>query len=337
MIARTQGPWQTAPWQRQLAEAVSDPGELLEILELDPGLLGPARAASEAFRLKVPHSFLRRIRRGDPCDPLLRQVLPLGAELLVTPGFCRDPVGDMAARATAGVLHKYRGRALLMVTGACAVHCRYCFRRHFPYGEASLPGRDPTAALDYLRAGTDIREVILSGGDPLAVPDPRLSWLSERFDDIPHLQRLRIHSRLPVMIPERVDGSLLAWLGRSRLRPVLVVHINHPQEIDGPVQTALQRLKTAGVELLNQSVLLAGVNDDAQVLAELSEKLFDNCVLPYYLHLLDRVQGAAHFEVKEPRALELYGRLRAMVSGYLLPRLVREQPGAPSKLPLLPG
>jgi len=337
MIARTPGPWQTAPWQRQLAEAVSNPGELLEILELDPGLLGPTRAASEAFRLKVPHGFLRRIRRGDPDDPLLRQVLPLGAELKATPGFRRDPVGDLAACPTAGVLHKYQGRALLMVTGACAVHCRYCFRRHFPYGEASLPGRDPTAALDYLRANADIREVILSGGDPLALPDRRLSRLSEHLDDIPHLKRLRIHSRLPVMIPERVDECLLAWLGRSRLRIVMVVHINHPREIDGPVQAALQRLRTAGVELLNQSVLLAGVNDDARVLAELSDRLFENRVLPYYLHLLDRVQGAAHFEVEERRALELHGRLQSMVSGYLLPRLVREQPRAPAKLPLLPG
>ncbi len=334
MIARTSAAWQAPLWQRRLAEAICDPAELLEMLGLDPSLLSGTRAATQDFRLRVPRGFVGRMLPGDPADPLLRQVLPLAAELEDAAGFVADPVGDLAAAAAPGVLHKYRGRALLVLTGACAVHCRYCFRRHYPYGNASLAQRDLAAALDYLGRHVEIREVILSGGDPLMLGDERLAALVEALADVPHLRRLRIHTRLPVVLPERVTPSLLDWLGGGRLKPVVVVHANHPNEIDETVGDALGALQQAGVQLLNQSVLLRGVNDDADTLARLSERLFEHGVLPYYLHMLDRVRGAAHFEITECRALTLHRKLSDSLPGYLVPRLVRELPGAASKIAL---
>ena len=271
------------------------------------------------------------MRAGDPADPLLRQVLPLDAEDQLNPGFGKDPVGDLAALAGPGVLHKYQGRALMITTGACAIHCRYCFRRHFPYAEAQGRGADWTPVLDYLASDDSIEEVILSGGDPLALSDSRLAALAEGLDRIAHLQRLRIHTRLPIVLPERVDADLLAWLGTTRLKPVMVLHANHAQEFDADVDAALVLLRNAGVCLLNQSVLLRGVNDSVAALRALSERLFVAGVLPYYLHLLDRVQGAAHYEVAEAQARALLLELAAQLPGYLLPRLVREQAGATAK------
>ena len=271
------------------------------------------------------------MRAGDRADPLLRQVLPLDAEDQLNPGFGTDPVGDLAALAGPGVLHKYQGRALVITTGACAIHCRYCFRRHFPYADAQGRGADWTPVLDYLARDDSIEEVILSGGDPLALSDSRLAVLAEGLDRIAHLQRLRIHTRLPIVLPERVDAALLAWLGATRLKPVMVLHANHAREFDTSVDSALARLRATGVCLLNQSVLLRGVNDSVAALRALSERLFRAGVLPYYLHLLDRVQGAAHFEVAEAQARVLLLELAAQLPGYLLPRLVREQAGAAAK------
>lgn len=321
-------------WQRTLADAVRDPATLLQALDLDPELLPAARRAAGLFPLRVPWPYLRRMRRGDPHDPLLRQVLPLGAEAADTPGFGDDPVGDGASLVDGGVLHKYRGRALLVATGACAIHCRYCFRRHFPYAEANAAAGGWQGALDYLRARPDIHEVLLSGGDPLALRDRRLADLAQGLDAIPHLRRIRVHSRLPVVVPERVDDGLLGWLAGGRLRPVLVIHANHPAELDEAVAAAMARLRGAGVALYNQAVLLRGVNDDAGVLEALGERLFDLGVQPYYLHLLDRVRGAAHFEVPEAEARALMRALAARASGYLLPRLVREEAGQPWKTPV---
>ncbi len=318
-------------WQRELAQAITDPAELLRELELDPALLPAARAATARFPLRVPRGFVARMRKGDPDDPLLRQVLPLGAELEATPGFVNDPVGDRAAQAAPGVLHKYHGRALLIVTGACAVHCRYCFRREFPYAEAHAGVDEWRLALAYLANDPSIREVILSGGDPLSLSDRRLGVLLAALDQIPHLERLRIHSRQPIVLPERVDDGLLERLAQTRLRLVLVVHANHPRELDETVRTALARLAATGVTLLNQAVLLRGVNDSTTVLAELSEALFAARVLPYYLHLLDPVRGAAHFDVNETEASAIIKTLRRRLPGYLTPRLVREQPGQPAK------
>jgi EF-P beta-lysylation protein EpmB len=321
-------------WQVALQDAVRDPAELLALLGLGPEWLPGAQRAAGAFPLRVPRGFVARMRRGDPHDPLLRQVLPLDAELQSVPGYGADPLGELAAMSEPGVLHKYEGRVLLVTTGACAVHCRYCFRRHFPYGEANPALGQWERALGHIAADASLGEVILSGGDPLALPDERLAGLARRLAAIPHLRRLRVHTRLPVVLPERVDAALLDWLCGTRLQPVLVIHANHPREIDTAVTEALRPLRERGVPLLNQAVLLRGVNDAADVLAGLSEALFAAGVLPYYLHLLDPVAGAAHFAVGEAEARRLHDALRAVLPGYLVPRLVREVPGAPSKVPL---
>jgi len=331
--APSASPHPRGDWRSELALAYRDVASLLADLDIPVADI-PWLEASD-FPLRVPRGYVRRMRRSDPHDPLLRQVLPLAQEAHITAGFLRDPVGDSQALAAPGLLHKYRGRVLLMLTGACAVHCRYCFRRHFPYSDAGSRPAVWEEALDYLAAEESITEVILSGGDPLTLPDGRLAALARRLDAIPQLRRLRIHSRLPVVLPERVDTALLEWLGGTRLQTVVVIHANHGNEIDGQVKAALARLAGAGATLLNQAVLLRGVNDNAAVLAALSEKLFAAGVLPYYLHLLDRVQGAAHFEVAEDRALAIHRELLEYLPGYLVPRLVREEAGAAYKLPYL--
>ncbi len=322
------------PWRRELSRAVSDPAELLRLLELPRRLLPAAEEAARRFPLRVPRGFIARMRRGDPCDPLLQQVLPLGRELVEVAGFVGDPVGDLQAAARPALLHKYQGRALLIVAGGCAVNCRYCFRREFPYADHSLNGVARREALRYLAADPTLSEVILSGGDPLLWDDVRLAELVEELARIPHLRRLRIHTRLPIVLPERLDGPLLDWLNGSRLRPVMVVHANHPREIDGAVASRLERLRDGGVTLLNQAVLLAGINDSAAVLTELSERLFAAGVLPYYLHMLDRVRGAAHFEVGRREAGRIVRQLAERLPGYLVPKLVREQVGASAKVPV---
>lgn len=322
---------QVPSWQAELARAVTEPEELLGLLALGPEWLPAARAAARLFPLRVPRGFVARMRPGDPHDPLLRQVLPLGEELVAAAGFGPDPVGDLAAMAVPGVLHKYRGRVLLTATGACAIHCRYCFRRHFPYSESNAAADHWRAALKYIAADDSIAEVILSGGDPLTLADAKLAEFAAALHAIPHVRRLRLHTRLPIVLPERVNQDLLAWLEKTRLKPVAVVHANHATEIDAAVRTALAALAGAGVHLLNQSVLLRGVNDNIESLSDLSEALFAAGVLPYYLHWLDRVQGAAHFEVDESRAHGLMQELNGRLPGYLVPRLVREIPGAPGK------
>lgn len=322
---------QPAAWQRELARAVTDPAELVRLLGLDAALIEPARAAARQFGLRVPHGYVARMRRGDPRDPLLRQVLPLAAENERVPGFVRDPVGDLAAMATPGLLHKYQGRVLLTATGACAIHCRYCFRRHFPYADANPAADGWREALDAIAADSTVREVILSGGDPLTLADARLATVVEAAAAIGHVERIRVHTRLPIVLPERITPPLCRLLTATRLQAIVVVHANHAQEIDADVTTALHALRAAGVTLLNQSVLLAGVNDDVDALGALSEALFAAGVLPYYLHVLDKVEGAAHFDLAETRARELWEGLSARLPGYLVPRLVREEPGAAAK------
>jgi len=319
-------------WQRILSDAITRPADLLDALDLPPGLLPGAEAADALFPLRVPAPFWRRMTRGDPNDPLLRQVLPLDAELSSPPGFVSDPVGDLDAMILPGLLHKYHGRALLITTGACAIHCRYCFRRHFPYSRETSGTSAWRQALQHIRADASLTEVILSGGDPLNLSDARLSALVDELQAIPHLKRLRIHTRLPIVLPQRIDDRLIGWLAGCRLRTVVVIHANHPQEIDDDVGRALARLADSGALLLNQSVLLRGVNDDLGTLVQLSEQLFDRGVLPYYLHLLDTVTGAGHFSVERQRATALHRDLAGRLPGYLLPRLVTEQAGAASKL-----
>ena len=321
-------------WQQALREAVRDPRELLDLLGLDR--LAP-RLSDEAmvqFPLRVPRGFVARMRRGDPSDPLLRQVLPLDDEMRPMPGFGLDAVGDGAAKTAPGVIQKYRGRALLVATGSCAIHCRYCFRRHFPYAEETAARDGWREAVDLIRQDASIEEVLLSGGDPLSLSNGKLAELTGALADIPHLRRLRIHSRLPIVVPERVDDGLMGWLSTLPWPVTLVVHANHANEFDDTVDAALGRLRAAGVHLLNQAVLLRGVNDSVDALAALSERGFRAGVLPYYLHQLDRVAGVAHFEVDDAHARALHAGLAARLSGYLVPRLVREIPGDTGKRPL---
>ncbi len=324
-----------ARWQRSLAAAVTRPAELLELLGLDAGLPALDGSALRDFPLRVPHSFVARMRFGDPRDPLFLQVWPASAEALDAPGFALDAVGDLAKLKPGGLIHKYQGRALVVATGACAVHCRYCFRRHFPYSDAIAARGAWRETLDQLAADTSVEEAILSGGDPLALSDDKLAAFAVGLEALPNIRRLRLHTRVPVVLPERVDDALCAWLTRSRLQKVVVLHINHPQEIDAEVGAALARLRATGATLLNQAVLLKGVNDSADTLVALSEKTFAHGVLPYYLHVLDRVQGAAHFDVDGTTASQLMRDISARLPGYLLPRLVREIAGAPAKT-LLP-
>jgi L-lysine 2,3-aminomutase len=339
--SNTRQPEAVPVWQRELAAAISDPEELLRTLEIEPALAATlatrARAAGLQFRLRVPRGFVARMRRGDPHDPLLRQVLPLGEELQASAGFVSDPLAEAAARRAPGLLQKYRGRALLIATGACAVHCRYCFRREFPYAD---PDAGSAArwqeAVAVLAADATIEELILSGGDPLSLSNARLAQLTTALAGIPHLRRLRIHTRQPIVLPSRVDAGFARWLRDSPWPVVVVLHANHAQEIDAEVIAGLARLRGAGATLLNQSVLLAGVNDSAATLAQLSQRLFDAGVLPYYLHLLDRVSGSAHFEVDETRARRIVAQLAGLLPGYLVPRLVRELPDASAKLVLAP-
>lgn len=335
MIHRMEPACQTPPWQQALATAFTDPEAFIRYLQLEPGLLPAAQRAAYLFGLKVPHFFAGLIRKGDPTDPLLRQVLPLEAEQFPAPGFSSDPVGDGETAVVPGILHKYQGRLLLIASGSCAIHCRYCFRRHFPYQSNSAGRSQWQQAIDYIHASRETDEVILSGGDPLTLTDNRLAPLIGKLAQIPHLRRLRIHSRLPVVIPQRLTPGLTELLSRTRLSTVLVLHVNHPNELSPELRTTLQPLRQAGVTLLNQSVLLRGVNDSIDTLVRLSITLFDNGVLPYYLHLLDRVQGAAHFEISEQEARKLQVGIRNRLPGYLVPAMVRETPGAPAKQPLI--
>lgn len=338
MIPAAPLPLQPAPapprWQALWRDAVRDPRELLSLLGLEDRVPALSDAAAAQFPLRVPRGFVARMRHADPTDPLLRQVLPLDAELRPMPGFSLDAVGDAAAKAGHGVIRKYRGRALLVTTGSCAIHCRYCFRRHFPYAEETAAAAGWREAIALIRDDASIDEVILSGGDPWSLSTPKLAELTDALAGVAHLRRLRIHTRLPVVLPERVDDALLGWMASLPWPVTVVLHANHANEFDASVDAALAQLRGAGAALLNQAVLLRGVNDSVEALAELSERGHRAGVLPYYLHQLDRVQGAAHFEVPDDRARALHAALAARVSGYLVPRLVREVVGDSGKRPL---
>lgn len=316
-----------------MAQAIRDPAELLRRLELPTSLLPGCQAANAAFSLRVPESYLARMEKGNPKDPLLRQVLPLAEELASSDDYIADPVGDLQSLVSPGLLHKYQGRVLLITTPACAIHCRYCFRRHFPYQEQRASDHWQ-AAIDYLRDHQEVEEVILSGGDPLSLNETRLSQLTEQLAQLPQIRRLRLHSRQPIVLPERINQALLDWLAGLPWPVVLVVHCNHPNELSADVATALSRLHQAGITLLNQAVLLAGVNDSVKVQKLLSEKLFDLHILPYYLHRLDKVASAQHFDVPLTKALEIMTALRNQLPGYLVPRFVVENPGEGAKSPL---
>lgn len=323
-------------WQLQFSDLITNPEELLTLLQLSPEqLLSGAILASQQFKLRVPRAFVKKMQIGNPFDPLLLQVLPHHLELTEQDGFVADPLAERDANHLTGVIHKYQSRFLLTLTGACAIHCRYCFRRHFPYQDNLPKTQDWLNIQQYLQQNPQINEVILSGGDPLSLNNRQLFLWLERLESVQTVRTLRIHSRVPIVIPERLDDELLDRLTQSRLHIVLVIHCNHANEIDEHTESYLKKLQKTKIHLLNQAVLLKGVNDNLASLSDLSYRLFECGVLPYYLHALDRVQGASHFEVDESTMHNLYQQLLAHLSGYLVPKLVREIAGQPNKTPLL--
>ncbi len=331
-LARSTGPSPTG-WRRQMRDAFRTPQDLLRFLDL--AAMDPPAAPASAFPMLVPRAFARRMQSGNPHDPLLRQVLPDPDEGHSRPGYSSDPVGDLDSRRAPGILHKYAGRVLLVTTGACAVHCRYCFRQQFPYAGERALGHGWDKALEYLEERTDVEEIILSGGDPLMLPTRRLAALTERLSGLSSLKRLRLHTRLPIVLPDRVTKGLLEWIEKLPWTVVIVVHANHAREFDADVDAAVARLGAAGAHLLNQAVLLAGINDSTTALKSLMERGLEAGILPYYLHLLDRVAGAHRFDVDLARARVLVEALRRQLPGYLVPRLVCEQAGMPYKTPYL--
>lgn len=325
----------TEDWQQQLRNVITSRTELLRTLGLSVDEVGFADGADESFALKVPRCFVQRMRYGDPRDPLLLQVLSTAQEMLNTPGYNTDPVGEIgAANPYRGIIHKYHGRVLLIVSSGCAVNCRYCFRRHFPYSENQNSRQQWRDALQLIRDDDSIEEVILSGGDPLVATDEQLNELVAQIAAITHVRRLRVHTRLPVVIPARITDTLLDAITHSSLQTVMVIHCNHANEIDDTVAAALAAVRRRDITLLNQSVLLADINDTLEAQLALCQRLFATGVLPYYLHLLDKVQGAAHFDVPEQRARMLLSELTARLPGYMVPKLVREIAGAESKIGL---
>ncbi len=322
-------------WQVALSDVITDPAELFTLLELNPDSLDQTMAATQSFALKVPRGFVKRMQKGNWQDPLLKQVLPLGVELTIFPDFHEDPLHEKQANPLPGLLHKYRSRVLVTLTSHCAIHCRYCFRRHFPYADNKTGTKGWGKIIDYIQQDTSINEVILSGGDPLTVSDKLLEQLTEPLTLIPHLKRLRIHTRLPVVLPERITSTFIEWINHCKLDLIMVIHANHPQEINDEVTLALKKLQKTKMTLLNQSVLLKSINDDIHTLTLLSEKLFSAGVLPYYLHVLDKIQGAAHFDLDLAQAKKLYRMLSEQLPGYLLPRLVCEEPGKGAKTLLI--
>ncbi len=314
-------------WQKSLSGAIRDPLELLRLLDLDQSVYRKRLTFPDKFKLLVPLSYVNKMRKGDWNDPLLQQVLPQIKEEHNVSGFVTDPVGDLAAEVAPGILHKYPGRVLLITTGACAVHCRYCFRRHFPYADSFFRQADWQQSLEQIRADESIYEVILSGGDPLMLSDARLQGLCEELASIAHVKTLRFHTRIPLFLPERINSAFLSWVSALPVAKVMVIHANHANELDAVVAASLQTLRMAGFTLLNQSVLLKGVNDNVATLERLSQQLFQCGVLPYYLHQLDRVHGASHFEVDREEAIGLYQELKERLSGYLVPKFVEEISG----------
>lgn len=327
--------YQEQNWQSQLSDLITDPLELLETLQLSPDqLLSGAILASEKFKLRVPRAFVGKMSIGDPLDPLLLQILPHHLELEDHPGFVTDPLGEEQANQQPGVLHKYKSRFLLTLTGACAVHCRYCFRRHFPYQENLPKNEDWLNIKQYIQNQPDINEVILSGGDPLTLSNRKLALWIDRLESMPQIKFLRIHSRVPIVIPNRVDNELISLLKNSRLRIILVVHSNHAAELDDFTCSKLSALVQQQITVLNQAVLLKGVNNSAQLLVDLSYRLFDAGVMPYYLHVLDKVKGAHHFDLSPEEINLIYKEVLENLPGYLVPKLVREIAGEKNKTPL---
>jgi len=319
----------TSLWQKELAQAFTQPSTLLHYLNLDSKMA--CSQAIKDFAMRVPRAYAECMEKGNINDPLLQQVLPFSQELVTTQGYLKDPVGDLDSLTHSGLIHKYQGRILLITTGGCAINCRFCFRRNFPYSEVQLTKEKEQQALQYLRDNSEIHEVIFSGGDPLLLSNQRIQQLINALSEIPHIQRIRFHTRLPIVLPSRIDAQLISIFSKAALPIVLVTHCNHPNELSPAVKAACLSLKQTNISLLNQSVLLKGINNHVNTLKTLSEQLFACGVLPYYLHVLDKAQGTAHFDIPQQNAIDLHQQLQEQLSGYLVPKLVKEEAGKASK------
>ncbi|MDO6445156.1 EF-P beta-lysylation protein EpmB [Colwellia sp. 1_MG-2023] len=319
-------------WQKELSNVVTDPEKLLEAVNICPENYRAHFNARKLFPVRVPQPFIARMKKGDINDPLLKQVMPLSNEFITTDGFTHDPLEEHDSVAE-GLLHKYKHRVLMIVKAGCAINCRYCFRRHFPYQDNSPNKQRWQEALTYIEQHHEINEVIFSGGDPLMASDEHLTWLIQKLEKIPHITRLRIHTRMAIVIPQRITQGLVRLLSETRLKPTVVFHINHKNEIDQQVIKAIEPLRAARIPLLNQSVLLKTVNDNAKDLCQLSETLFDNGIIPYYLHLFDKVQGVAHFDTDDISAKIIIKEMMATLPGFLMPKVVREIAGEANKTP----
>ena len=320
-------------WQKDLRQVITDPEKLLTLLDINSTEYLQHFNAKQLFPVRVPLPFISRMKKSDFNDPLLKQVMPLSDEYIMSDGFSTDPLEEHDTVAE-GLLHKYKNRVLMIVRAGCAINCRYCFRRHFPYQDNSPNKQRWQQALIYIAEHPEISEVIFSGGDPLMANDNHLTWLVEQIEAIAHVKRLRIHTRLPVVIPNRITKDLVNLLSSTRLKATMVLHINHANEIDEDFAQALEPLREARITLFNQSVLLKGVNDKSDTLITLSEKMFDIGIIPYYLHLFDPVQGAAHYDVSEEKAVRIVNEMLASLPGFLMPKLVREIAGEANKTPI---
>lgn len=326
----------TLTWSQHLSKALTSLPELIQHLNLPDAMIKDGVNAQQTFKLLVPRPYLSRIEMGNPTDPILLQILPSAAEMQLVPGYTTDPLEEADHTPQKAIVHKYKRRLLVIAAGTCAVNCRYCFRRHFPYGENQLAQAEWQSVIEYLKQHPEVNEVILSGGDPLMMKDALLADKVRKLEALPQIKRLRIHSRLPVVIPQRVCDDMLAWINSSRLDIIMVWHINHGNEVDEQVIQAAQQLKQAGVTLLNQGVLLKGVNDTVEAQVNLSEAVFNAGLMPYYMFTLDPVEGAAHFDISVEQAQRLMGKVAAELPGYLVPRLAKEIPGKLAKTVFAP-
>lgn len=320
-------------WQLELKNSITNYLDLFKLLNLNPKhpkLIDTIQYSQ--FPLLVTNSFINRIQKMDINDPLLRQILPTTQELQNNNSFCADPLQEANFNKIPGLLHKYSSRVLIIVTKACAINCRYCFRKEFQYSANIASGKNLENIINYIAKDSSIIEVILSGGDPLIAPNNYLQHLISKLESIKHIETVRIHSRVPIILPCRLEPEFINILLKSRLNIVLVTHTNHPQEINQEVAEYFKLLQNTKITLLNQTVLLKNINDNAGVLAELSRKLFSIKILPYYLHILDKVNGTKHFAVKLSTAKKIYGELQSKLPGYLVPKLVTEKPGAKHKI-----
>ncbi len=319
-----------ATWQEQLKDTVNNIDTLCAALDLNPSTLN--LNINPKFPIRVPKAYLNKISKNNPLDPLLLQVLPLNQELHITPNYCQDPLNEHKFLKAPGLIHKYKNRVLLTLTSACGIHCRYCFRQNFPYSENIIPNKNRQLQLDYIKNNSHINEIILSGGDPLCVNNKYLDNLFTDLSQIDHIKTIRFHSRMPIIIPDRIDTGFIDVLNNhKKFKIVLVTHCNHPNELDDTIKAKMELLIKNNITLLNQSVLLKNINNCPDILTNLSNKLFDYRIIPYYLHLLDKVQGVGHFDVDINEVKQIMHKVQSNLPGYLVPKLVREIPGEVSK------